>query len=1054
MTKILYIDQTGQLGGGELAILPWLRAHSDGARMVLLEDGPFRALVEECGIPVDVYALDSLKGVRRESGVASLFYSLPAIASLRRRLADLAGDFDILYANSQKAFLLAALSKRRAQPLIWHLRDLLTAEHFSPTLRKIAVFAGNRYASAIIANSHATAESFVAAGGLRSKVRVVHDGVSPLPFDNVATETIAAVRKEMGCDERPTIGIFGRLSPWKGQHIVLDALSTLREPQVALVGDALFGEQAYVDRLKERANQPDIAGRVQFLGFRRDIPELMKSMDIIVHSSTSAEPFGLVIVEGMLARKPVIATQAGGAVEIIQDGESGLLVAPGSVSGMREAIEQLLADPEAAKHIADTGRRRAEDVFSLEALFEGISRVIADCKHSHIPTSPVLVPRVSASPLAATAGSPRQGTTAHYRRDIDGLRAVAVLLVVFNHLHTRATGGYIGVDVFFVISGYLISSHIMTEMAAGTFSLAEFYERRIRRILPALLVMLLAVTVLAYLYFVPSEIEAYALSLLAALFSISNMVFWHEAGYFDAPSALKPLLHTWSLGVEEQFYIFFPLFLFFLRRWLPTRIKAAIWTVTLASFGMACFWVRRDPTAAFFFAPLRAWELLVGTILSQGYLPSISRGFGRNLAATAGIVLILVPALVYSRLTVFPGVTALAPCLGAALLIAAGESGTSQIGRILSWGPIVFVGLISYSLYLWHWPILAFQDIVPFLTKTSDHSKGGKLGFMMVSLSIATLSWRFIETPFRKGSLRPGRRTLFLINGGTIFVLATIALIMLAAHGIPPDFPEEALQLNPYTHYSSDNLWRHNVCFFTPDTNFSDLNISTCLHEDNARRQFLLIGDSHAADLYPGLSKVFPELNISQANATFCPPLVTEPVLRPEFASNCDKLSQFIFGDYLLHHRVDTVLLSAFWEESQFAELGRTISWIRQHGMRVVVFGPSIEFAMPLPRILIASLRDHAPGRVEKYEKVEPRQLDITMARLARDQWKVPYVSVFETLCTSRTELGRKGQGNRASSCPVYAAPGVPLLFDTNHFTAEGAELYARAMRDRNLLSH
>ena len=152
----------------------------------------------------------------------------------------------------------------------------------------------------------------------------------------------------------------------------------------------------------------------------------------------------------------------------------------------------------------------------------------------------------------------------------------------------------------------------MAEMAAGTFSLTAFYERRIRRILPALLVMLLAVTALAYLYFVPSEIEAYAVSLLAALSSVSNMLFWHEAGYFDAPSAFKPLLHTWSLGVEEQFYIFFPLFLFFLRRWFPAQIRAAIWTVTIASFALACFWVRKDPTAAFFFAPLRAWELLIG----------------------------------------------------------------------------------------------------------------------------------------------------------------------------------------------------------------------------------------------------------------------------------------------------------------------------------------------------------------------------------------------------------------------------------------------------------
>ena len=363
--KILYINQTGQLGGGELAILPWLRAHSDGARMILLEDGPFRPLLEECGIPVDVLPLDTLKNVRRESGMASLFSNLPAFASLRSRLAELAVGFDILYANSQKAFLLAALSKRRGQPLIWHLRDMLTAEHFSLILRKIAVFAGNRYATAIIVNSQATAESFVAAGGLRNKLSVVHDGVSHLPFDGVDAKRLAALRKEVGSDERPTIGIFGRLSPWKGQHIVLDALSTLPEPHVALVGDALFGEVAYLERLKERANQPDIAGRVHFLGFRRNIPELMKSMDIVVHSSTSAEPFGLVIVEGMLARKPVIATRAGGVLEIIQGRRKRTAGRPW-LRFRNERCDRTVARKSQRPHSAwaETGRRHAEDVFS------------------------------------------------------------------------------------------------------------------------------------------------------------------------------------------------------------------------------------------------------------------------------------------------------------------------------------------------------------------------------------------------------------------------------------------------------------------------------------------------------------------------------------------------------------------------------------------------------------------------------------------------------------------------------------------------------------------
>jgi SGNH domain (fused to AT3 domains) len=365
---------------------------------------------------------------------------------------------------------------------------------------------------------------------------------------------------------------------------------------------------------------------------------------------------------------------------------------------------------------------------------------------------------------------------------------------------------------------------------------------------------------------------------------------------------------------------------------------------------------------------------------------------------------------------------------------------------------VVFVGLISYSLYLWHWPILAFEDVVPLFTKMSTHSKGGKFIFLVVTISIATLSWRFIETPFRKGQFRPQRKTLFVLTGAAVAVLVCCGLGLLAVHGVPAGFPQEALALTKYSHYDSDTEWRRNVCFFTPDTNFSNFNSSVCLQNDPARKQFLLIGDSHAADLYPGLSRVFSDANVSQINASFCPPLVTEPLLRPEFRPNCGKLSHFVYGDYLLRHRVDTVILSAFWEESQLPELGRTVAWIQQHGMKVVVFGPAIEYSLPLPRILIAALRDRQPGQIAVREQTDARHLDVVMARMARQVWKVPYISFFETLCAPQREPVLKTQAGGQPGCPVYAGPGVPVLFDTNHFTAEGSVLYAKAVRDKVLL--
>lgn len=399
------------------------------------------------------------------------------------------------------------------------------------------------------------------------------------------------------------------------------------------------------------------------------------------------------------------------------------------------------------------------------------------------------------------AENPQRKPTLTYRRDIDGLRAVAVLLVVFNHLHTRFDGGYIGVDVFFVISGYLISAVIIQEMNRGEFSIVEFYERRIRRIFPALFVMMGVVTVLAWFYLTPSEVEEYARSMLAAVYSGSNLLFWHEAGYFDAPSSLKPLLHTWSLAVKEQFYILFPLLLVLVKRWFPQRLQTAIWTISAVSFAAACFWVWKDPTAAFFFAPLRAWELLIGTILSQRYLPRIEGAIARNIASVTGILLIFVPSLMYSPQTAFPGLAALPPCLGAALLIAAGDTGGSVVGSILSWRPVTFVGLISYSLYLWHWPILVYQTTSSALLDVPQFDKKAKLAVFVVSIIVATLSWRFVETPFRKGKFRPSRRLLAQMTVVSLIILTAAGAFMVFDHGMPSRFPPDALTVAQYADY-------------------------------------------------------------------------------------------------------------------------------------------------------------------------------------------------------------------------------------------------------------
>ncbi len=637
-----------------------------------------------------------------------------------------------------------------------------------------------------------------------------------------------------------------------------------------------------------------------------------------------------------------------------------------------------------------------------------------------------------------------------YRPDIDGLRAVAVLLVVFNHLKLGWPGGFVGVDVFFVISGYLIGGVILSELRAGKFSIVNFYERRIRRIFPALFIMLLVTSVLAYHYLLPLEAISFARSLLATLGSASNILFFHQASYFDVASETKPLLHTWSLGVEEQFYVFCPLFLMAVYSWFPHRVRAALYTVTTVTLCLSAIFVHRDAaSAAFFLAPLRAWELLLGAIVSESQKLRLNRPVQRNLASLAGLFLILIPALLYDERTRFPGFRALPPCFGAMFVILAGASGRSFVWTFLSWRPIVFIGMISYSLYLWHWPLIVFLNASLLLHDTPHplQERIGSTAILVVSLAVATLSWRFVETPFRTGRFRPGRRTLFIVSGVAAGIIVGIGSITTETNGLAGRFSPEVVRADGYSAYDAQQHWGIGQCFLNDDSNFASFNKMLCLRDDPSRKHYLLYGDSHAADLYTGLSTVFPEVNMSQATVHGCPPLWKQ---RPYPPADCLKMSEYIFEDYLPHHHVDLVLLSARWTKPQLPNLAETVALIKQHGIEPVVIGPRIEFDRPLPQLIAISLRDsRPPGWFSAYFESQTRELDDQMRILARTQWKVRYISVFEDLCTSQLEMVAKSQPESASGCPIYSAPGVPLLRDQDHFSGSGSVLFARAMRSR-----
>jgi glycosyltransferase involved in cell wall biosynthesis len=374
---VLFIDHVGALGGAELAIENVIRAYRETSTVVLFADGPFRERLREAGVVVEVLPGGSaLHAVRRETKLAKPG-AMARVVKLAFQLVRIARQHDVIHANSQKAFVVAclvgALARRR---VIWDLNDLMTPEHFSRLNIRIDVTLAHLCAALIIANSKASADALIEQGGPRSTMRVVYNGIPPEPFDAISDEDAAAVGRELGLTDVPVLGLFGRLSEWKGQHVAIDALATLPGVHLLIVGDALFGEQAYGAKLKAQVARLGLTSRVHFLGFRSDVERLMRFVNVVLHTSTSAEPFGRVIVEGMLARRPVIATRAGGVEEILEHDVTGLMVPPGDAGALARELRGLLADPCRADRIARAGRAHAEARFTVNAMVNAMTEHI------------------------------------------------------------------------------------------------------------------------------------------------------------------------------------------------------------------------------------------------------------------------------------------------------------------------------------------------------------------------------------------------------------------------------------------------------------------------------------------------------------------------------------------------------------------------------------------------------------------------------------------------------------------------------------------------------
>jgi len=382
--SILFLDQSGELGGAELCLADLAEFCRDRCAVLLFQDGPFAGLLRAKKVPVIIATLPQLAGrVNKSAGVSAYLCAIPGMGFLIYRAMKSAKDFELLYANTAKALVVAAvvaffLRKR----FCFHLHDIVNSEHFSAINRRLIVTLANR-AHAVVANSRATAEAYKSAGGKNRRLRVIHNGFKPFHLRSDSSTLPAGTRHGTVQGNFPVVGLFGRISPWKGQHVFLKALVELPGVRGLIVGEALFtgDDRSYGQELRDLAAQLRIADRIHFTGFCPDILPLLLSVDVVAHCSTSPEPFGRVIVEAMLAGRPVIATRAGGAMEIVADNQTGLLVQPGDSHALAAAIQRLLANREFAAEMGCAAKRDAEQRFRLDRILhqwnECIEEVIA-----------------------------------------------------------------------------------------------------------------------------------------------------------------------------------------------------------------------------------------------------------------------------------------------------------------------------------------------------------------------------------------------------------------------------------------------------------------------------------------------------------------------------------------------------------------------------------------------------------------------------------------------------------------------------------------------------
>ncbi|WP_160296744.1 acyltransferase family protein [Sphingomonas sp. ERG5] len=599
-----------------------------------------------------------------------------------------------------------------------------------------------------------------------------------------------------------------------------------------------------------------------------------------------------------------------------------------------------------------------------------------------------------------------------YRKDIDGLRALAVLPITFFHAGIPGfSGGFIGVDVFFVISGFLITAIIARDLSARRFSYADFYERRIRRIFPALAGMLLFSLAAAYFLLLPSELPDFGASVVGTVVFVSNFVFYKQSGYFDGAADEKPLLHTWSLGIEEQFYIIFPVLLFLILRFAPRYARQVIALCAGLSLAACIYITPIGGSAAFYLIPTRAWELLAGSLIALGAVPKIAPAFWRAALSGAGIALIIAAIVLFNSETRFPGTAALLPVAGSALVIAYGE-GTAT-ARLLSLRPLTFIGLISYSLYLWHWPLIVFGRDLGLL----DGRIGPAIAIVLLSIAAGYLSYRFVETPFRNRSLFSRQR---------IYRLATVGAAILLGWGFSYQYSNGlrsrfSPQLLAFDDGQYDFSSKREACLSVTGT--ADPARACVFGGKTATKA--LWGDSHGLELAVALGNAaHPLRSITYSS---CPPALDfDQPGRPDCTAHNALVARYLIDHPEIHNVVIVAHYTAYLKVPGFQPgFVKTVDMLVGAGKSVVIIGPTPgENTRNVPRRLARSGHYLVPRSdyLERQKQVIA-MLGVLQAKGAKVIWPSDY------FCD-------------AAHCRV-TLDGKPILFDEHHLSMTAARYLA-----------